>query len=94
MQQGRHAARTRAVAKLLWALCAHGRCILPGQGRNFGCATSEPQQKLLLTLELLKLLARFGVVVARDGLLMVTTRAHASDLKQLLDAMPADVRDR
>jgi hypothetical protein len=24
----------------------------------------------------------------------VTTRAHASDLKQLLDAMPADVRDR
>ncbi|WP_396204848.1 mannose-1-phosphate guanylyltransferase [Gemmatimonas sp.] len=34
------------------------------------------------------------VVVARDGLVMVTTRAHASDLKQLLDAMPADVRDR
>ncbi|GAB1341451.1 mannose-1-phosphate guanylyltransferase [Gemmatimonas sp.] len=34
------------------------------------------------------------VVVARDGLVMVTTRERAADLKTLLDALPADVRDR
>lgn len=32
------------------------------------------------------------VVVARDGLVMVTTRDKASDLKTLLDALPAEVR--
>jgi mannose-1-phosphate guanylyltransferase len=34
------------------------------------------------------------VVVAREGLVMVTTRDHAANLKALLDALPADVRDR
>lgn len=34
------------------------------------------------------------VVVAREGLVMVTTRDRAADLKTLLDALPADVRDR
>jgi mannose-1-phosphate guanylyltransferase len=32
------------------------------------------------------------VVVARDGLVMVTTRAKAADLKTLLDALPPEVR--
>lgn len=32
------------------------------------------------------------VVVARDGLVMVTTREKAADLKTLLDALPAEVR--
>ena len=34
------------------------------------------------------------VVVAREGLVMVTTRDRAADLKTLLDALPAEVRDR
>jgi mannose-1-phosphate guanylyltransferase len=34
------------------------------------------------------------VVVARDGLVMVTSREKASDLKTLLDALPPEVRDR
>lgn len=34
------------------------------------------------------------VVVARNGLVMVTTRDHAADLKTLLDALPPEVRDR
>lgn len=33
------------------------------------------------------------VVVAREGLVMVTTREHAANLKTLLDAMPAEVRE-
>lgn len=33
------------------------------------------------------------VVVARDGLTMVTTRERAADLKTLLDALPASLRD-
>lgn len=33
------------------------------------------------------------VVVAREGLVMVTTREHAANLKTLLDAMPAGVRE-
>lgn len=34
------------------------------------------------------------VVVAREGLVMVTSREKASDLKTLLDALPPEVRDR
>jgi mannose-1-phosphate guanylyltransferase len=34
------------------------------------------------------------VVVARDGLVMVTTREQAADLKTLLDALPPEMRDR
>jgi mannose-1-phosphate guanylyltransferase len=34
------------------------------------------------------------VVVARAGLVMVTSRARAADLKTLLDTLPPDVRDR
>ncbi len=34
------------------------------------------------------------VVVVRDGLTMVTTVAHAAQLKQMLDALPAEVRDQ
>lgn len=34
------------------------------------------------------------VVVAREGLTLVTTKERASELKQLLDALPAAVRDR
>jgi mannose-1-phosphate guanylyltransferase len=34
------------------------------------------------------------VVVTHDGLTLVTTTRHASDLKQLLSALPARVRDR
>ena len=33
------------------------------------------------------------VVVTRDGLTLVTTRERAAELKTLLDALPADVRD-
>lgn len=33
------------------------------------------------------------VVVARDGLVMVTTREHAADLKTLLDALPPEMRE-
>ncbi|HET6679746.1 MAG TPA: sugar phosphate nucleotidyltransferase [Gemmatimonadaceae bacterium] len=33
------------------------------------------------------------VVVTRDGMTLVTTRERAADLKTLLDALPADVRD-
>jgi len=33
------------------------------------------------------------VVVARDGLVMVTTREQAADLKTLLDALPPEMRD-
>jgi mannose-1-phosphate guanylyltransferase len=33
------------------------------------------------------------VVVARAGLVMVTTREHAADLKTLLDALPDEVRE-
>lgn len=33
------------------------------------------------------------VVVARDGMTLVTTRERAADLKTLLDALPGDVRD-
>lgn len=32
------------------------------------------------------------VVVSQDGLVMVTTREHAADLKALLDSLPADLR--
>ncbi len=32
------------------------------------------------------------VVVSRDGVVMVTTRARAEDLKSLLDALPAELR--
>ena len=32
------------------------------------------------------------VVVARDGLVMVTTRERAADLKTLLDALPPELR--
>ena len=34
------------------------------------------------------------VVVTRPGLTLVTTREHAADLKTLLDALPASVRDQ
>ena len=34
------------------------------------------------------------VVVARDGITMVTTREQSADLKSLLDALPASVRER
>jgi mannose-1-phosphate guanylyltransferase len=34
------------------------------------------------------------VVVTRDGLTLVTTSQHATDLKQLLAALPSHVRDR
>jgi mannose-1-phosphate guanylyltransferase len=34
------------------------------------------------------------VVVTHDGLTLVTTTKHATDLKQLLNALPARVRDR
>ena len=34
------------------------------------------------------------VVVVRDGLTMVTTVAHADQLKQMLDQLPAEVRDQ
>ncbi len=34
------------------------------------------------------------VVVARDGITLVTTTDRATDLKTLLDTLPADVRDR
>jgi mannose-1-phosphate guanylyltransferase len=34
------------------------------------------------------------VVVSRDGVTLVTTVERAADLKTLLDALPADVRDR
>ena len=34
------------------------------------------------------------VVVTRDGLTLVTTKEHAAELKLLLDALPAHVRDR
>jgi mannose-1-phosphate guanylyltransferase len=34
------------------------------------------------------------VVVARNGLTLVTTREKAADLKTLLDALPAEVRER
>lgn len=34
------------------------------------------------------------VVVAREGLVMVTTREHATNLKTLLDALPAEVREQ
>ncbi|HEX6315065.1 MAG TPA: sugar phosphate nucleotidyltransferase [Gemmatimonadaceae bacterium] len=34
------------------------------------------------------------VVVTRDGLTLVTTTEHATDLKQLLSALPASVKDR
>lgn len=34
------------------------------------------------------------VVVTHDGLTLVTTTQHATDLKQLLNALPARVRDR
>jgi mannose-1-phosphate guanylyltransferase len=34
------------------------------------------------------------VVVTHDGLTLVTTTRHATDLKQLLNALPARVRDR
>lgn len=34
------------------------------------------------------------VVVARDGLVMVTTADKSSDLKTLVDALPSSVRDR
>jgi mannose-1-phosphate guanylyltransferase len=33
------------------------------------------------------------VVVAREGLVMVTTRDRAADLKTLIDALPSDIRD-
>jgi mannose-1-phosphate guanylyltransferase len=32
------------------------------------------------------------VVVARDGLVMVTTREQAADLKTLLDFLPTELR--
>lgn len=34
------------------------------------------------------------VVVAREGLILVTTRDRSADLKTLLDTLPADTRDR
>jgi mannose-1-phosphate guanylyltransferase len=34
------------------------------------------------------------VIVTRDGLTLVTTTERAADLKTLLDALPADLRDR
>jgi mannose-1-phosphate guanylyltransferase len=34
------------------------------------------------------------VIVARDGVTLVTTRERAADLKTLLDALPPAVRDR
>ena len=34
------------------------------------------------------------VVVTRDGLTMVTTKDRATELKQLLDALPPSVRER
>jgi mannose-1-phosphate guanylyltransferase len=34
------------------------------------------------------------VVVTHGGLTLVTTAQHATDLKQLLNALPAQVRDR
>ena len=34
------------------------------------------------------------VVVSRDGITMVTTREQSADLKSLLDALPASVRER
>lgn len=34
------------------------------------------------------------VVVQRDGVTLVTTVAHADQLKQMLDALPAEVRDQ
>lgn len=34
------------------------------------------------------------VVVAREGLVMVTTRDRAADLKTLIDALPPDIRDQ
>jgi mannose-1-phosphate guanylyltransferase len=34
------------------------------------------------------------VVVTRDGLTLVTTKERASELKQLLDALPQSVRER
>ena len=34
------------------------------------------------------------VVVTHDGLTLVTTTKHATDLKQLLNALPPSVRDR
>jgi mannose-1-phosphate guanylyltransferase len=34
------------------------------------------------------------VVVARDGLTLVTTRERAADLKKLVDALPPEVRER
>ena len=34
------------------------------------------------------------VVVARDGLTLVTTKERAAELKQLLDALPSSVRER
>ena len=34
------------------------------------------------------------VVVAREGLVMVTTRDRAADLKTLIDALPSDIRDQ
>ena len=34
------------------------------------------------------------VVVVRDGLTLVTTRDRSSDLKTLIDSLPAAVRDR
>lgn len=34
------------------------------------------------------------VVVARDGVVLVTTREAAADLKTLIDALPPEVRDR
>jgi mannose-1-phosphate guanylyltransferase len=33
------------------------------------------------------------VVVSRDGLTLVTTKDRASELKRLLDALPATVRE-
>jgi hypothetical protein len=34
------------------------------------------------------------VVVAIDGLTVVTTQEHAADLKTLIDALPSRLRDR
>jgi mannose-1-phosphate guanylyltransferase len=34
------------------------------------------------------------VVISRPGLTLVTSRERAADLKSLLDALPAAVRDR
>jgi mannose-1-phosphate guanylyltransferase len=34
------------------------------------------------------------VVVTREGLTLVTTKDRAAELKQLLDALPASVRER